>query len=115
MLPYQNRVTDKYDFNRLRRFGKTYTTPLLLLSYFKDQKNQTAPSKIGIIVNNKIDKRAVVRHRIKRLVLTCVQKRLSSFGLGYFVVFVAKPSIVGKNYEEVSSCINKALSEISFS
>ena len=112
MLPKENRLTDDYDFRRVKRLGKSYQCPLFKLGVAPQKVS--GPSRFGFVISKKIDKRAVVRNRIKRLLREVVRSNLEKIPDGFDVVFVVRPSIVGKNYEEVSSEFDKVLSKVSF-
>lgn len=112
MLPKENRLTDDYGFRRVKRLGKSYHCPLFKLSV-APQKVSAAP-RFGFVVSTKIDKRATVRNRIKRLLRRAVRERLERIPDGFDIVFVVRASIVGKDYEEIGSEVDKILSKISF-
>jgi len=112
MLQKENRLVDDYDFRRVKRLGKSYHCPLFKLSIA--ERKLAGPSRFGFVISKKIDKRAVVRNRIKRLLREVVRKNLEKIAAGFDVVFVARPSIVGKNYEEINLEFNKILSTIPF-
>jgi len=112
MLPKENRLTDDYDFRRVKRLGKSYHCPLFKLSLAR--RKIKAESRFGFVISKKIDKRAVVRNRIKRLLRQAVRERLERIPDGFDIVFVVRPQIVGKNYEEVNSEFDKVLSKVSF-
>jgi ribonuclease P protein component len=121
-LPKEHRLTEKYDFNRVRRLGKSFSTPLFFLNIAPAKNPQYL--RFGIVVSTKIDKRAVARNRVKRLLSEAIIKHLASkpshkkqndtlkvvtSSREYDVVIVAKPGIVGKSYEEIADCFNKIL------
>lgn len=112
MLPKSLRLTQKFDYNRVRKYGKSVSFPLFTLGYLKTNEPTT---KFGIIITNKIDKRATERHRVKRILTELISKNLTKFGKGQLIVFVARSSIVGKKYEEIESVFNQAISKIPFS
>ncbi|MEK7595265.1 MAG: ribonuclease P protein component [Patescibacteria group bacterium] len=114
MLPPDNRLTDKYYYEKAKKYGKSCSTPFFVLSVMRNIKNPSAKPKIGFIVSNKIDKRAVVRHKLKRVFSDIVYKLLGGFKAGYYYIFIIRFKGLTATYEEISSQINKVLSEISF-
>ncbi len=112
MLPKENRLTDDYDFRRVKRLGKNYHGPLFKLSFAR--RKVFGPSRFGFVISKKIDKRAVVRNRIKRLLREAVRERLEKIPDGFDATFVVRPNIVGKNYEEISLAFDQILSKVSF-
>ena len=119
MLPKENRLTDDYDFRRVKRLGKSYHGPLFKFSFARRKvsgppSGETSPSRFGFVISKKIDKRATTRNRIKRLLREAIRARLEKIPDGFDIVIVVRPSIVGKSYEEVNSEFNKVLSKVSF-
>ena len=112
MLPKENRLTDDYDFRRVKRLGKSYHCPLFKLSVAR--RKTVGSSRFGFVISKKIDKRAVVRNRIKRLLRQAVRENLEKIPEGFDIVFVVRPNIVGKSYEEINIEFNKVLSKVSF-
>ena len=115
MLPKENRITDNYDFNRIRRLGKTYSSGIFLFSFFVDNGKRDKGPRLGMIVTNRVDKRATVRHRLKRLLSRVLYENLSRFPNGGMGVFVVRSSMIGKKYEEISVEFNRVLSKIPLS
>ena len=112
MLPKENRLTDDYDFRRVKRLGKSYHCPLFKLSIAR--RKIEGPSRFGFVISKKIDKRAVVRNRIKRLLREAVRNKLEKIPGGFDIVFVVRPKIVGKSYEEINTVFDQVLSKVSF-
>jgi len=93
--------------NRLVSFtrepgAETYSSPFLTIS----ATQTTEDSKFGFIISKKIDKRAVVRNRLKRQMSKFVEERLSRIDPRIKVVIVAKKQILEKESE-----IHKLLEE----
>jgi len=112
MLPREHRLIDDYDFRRVKRLGKTYHCPIFSLTVVR--RKVVGPSRFGFVVSTKIDKRAVVRNRVKRLLREAVRARLTKIPDGFDLVFVVRPKIVGKSYEEICAQVDQLLSKISF-
>jgi len=118
MLPKENRLTDDYDFRRVKRRGKSYHGPLFKLAFTRRKNVGTLPagrqaSRFGFVISTKVDKRATVRNRIKRLLRQAIRERLEKIPEGLDFVLVVRPNIVGKNYEEVSAAVDQVLSKVS--
>ena len=111
MLPKKHRLTDDYDFRRVRRLGRVFNTPLFSVSLAKSK----IPGNIrfGFVLSNKISKRAVDRNRAKRILREVAMEKLKRFPPGFDIVFFSKRSLIGRSYEEVSFNFDKVLSEIS--
>jgi ribonuclease P protein component len=112
MLPKEHRLTDDYDFRRVKRLGKSYHGPFFKLCLARQKVAK--PARFGFVVSTKIDKRATVRNRVKRLLREAVHQRLEKIPAGFDFVFVVRPKIVGKSYAEVSAEVDQVLSKIPF-
>ena len=99
MLIKARMISKRKEFEEVLRDGVMYQSPLFgMLVLKKDEKDLT---RFGLIVSRKIDKRAVVRNRIRRVVLECIRPSLDEIKNGYLVVFLAKKKLVGLGVEEV--------------
>ena len=114
MLPRTFRITDRYTYNKVKRFGEAFHTPSMIVSVMKGGAKEEN-TKFGLIVTNKVDGRAVVRHRAKRLITTYLQENLTKFGKGNLIVIVGKSQVAGKKYEEIVSEFDQVLPKIHFS
>ncbi len=112
MLPKENRLTDDYDFRRVKRLGRSYHCPIFKLTVAPQKI--AAPPRFGFVISTKIDKRATVRNRIKRLLREAVRAKLSRIPEGFDLVFVVRPKIVGQSYEEVRAEVDQVLSKVFF-
>jgi len=113
MLPKENRLTDDYDFRRVKRLGKSHPGPLFSLA--AAPRKTKGQSRFCFVISKKIDKRATVRNRVKRLLRGAVRERLEKIPDGFDIVFVVRPKIVGRSYEEINTEFDKILSKVSFS
>lgn len=64
-------------------------------------ENSKPTSRFGFVVSKKVDKRAVVRNRAKRVLRSCVEERVSVIEPGFDFLFVLKPDIVHATREEL--------------
>lgn len=85
---------------------KTLDTPLFSI---KTSKNDLDHSRYGFVVSKKVDKRAVVRNRIKRLLRLAVEKRLDKFPPGFDILFSAKEEIGKKELLEIEKEIETTI------
>lgn len=108
MLPRKYRLTDDYDYRRVRRLGKTYQTPYFIISFApsKDPKS----SRFGFIVSKKIDKRAVIRNRVTRLMREMVSSLITKVPLGFDFVFIAKARMLNADLSLIKSAFSAFLS-----
>lgn len=94
---------NRYSFkNRLPR--QILNFPSFTVRYEKNEEGL----KVAVVVSKKVDKRAVIRNKIKRIILEAVRKTLGT-DTGLTLVFYAKkPAASSENLEkEVADVINK--------
>lgn len=77
----------------------------------KYEENGSEKNKFGFIVSKKIDKRAVVRNRIKRIVRKAVEENLSSIKTGHNFLFILKINAVEKEKKEIEKRLIALLKE----
>ncbi len=91
MLPKKNRFSFK---NRLPR--QILNFPSFSVRYEKNDEGL----KVGVVVSRKVDKRAVVRNRIKRVILETVRKNLETDKNLNLVFYVKKQAAENSNLEK---------------
>lgn len=69
----------------------------------------TGSARFAFIVGVKVDKRAVGRNRVKRLLRESVHHLLPLIKPGWDVVIVAKKELVGKSQAEVEAVVQEVL------
>lgn len=116
MLKPENRLAKVRDFNLVLKHGQWVGGSFLTLKWLNLAKVRNYfPKKVdadkfekqlrlGFSVGLKVDKRAVVRNRVKRQLREVVRLLIKGGQLsgGYYLMFVAKPAIKEKNYAEIS-------------
>lgn len=111
MLPRENRLTDDYDFRRVRRLGRRGQSRLF--SATAAPAKDSSRTRFGFVASLKFDKRAARRNRARRLLRAAVRSLWPQIKPGYDVVVVARPPVKEADFEEVCAEINKVLSKIS--
>ncbi len=91
----ENRLTQNTDFERVRRCGKSYAHPLVLLQATKREDDEL---KIGIVVSRAIGS-AVIRNRTKRRIRACISETLPSIRTGWNLVFIPRHQVTITSYE----------------
>lgn len=71
--------------------------------------NELPNSRFGFIVSRKIDKRAVVRNRAKRVLRSVVEENIKNIKQGYDFLFVLKKNIIGRKRDDVEEDLLKTL------
>lgn len=91
--------------------SRLISTPLFTL---KIKENGLLFNRFGTVVSKKIDKRAVVRNRMKRLISSCARELNKELIQGYDILFIVKSGAVGKNRQEFYRTIKQGLEKAGF-
>jgi len=91
MLPSENRLFKKSDFEKVKKEGKLLSGELFGILVLKNQEKN---SRFGFIVSSKISPKAVLRNKVKRLLRETVRKLLPEIKRGYDFLFLAKKKMV---------------------
>ncbi len=114
MLKKENRLTSKFEFNLVRKYGTSSSSASFHLTYLRPM-NHNGPTKVGFVVSNRFDKRAVMRNRVKRIFRELVRQNFAKIKSGYWVVITPRRGCLTKNYEELNAEFNKLLQKIPIS
>ena len=106
MLPKKNCLKRKKDFERVFKEGKGLKEGFLFL---KHASNRLEASRFGVVVSQKVSKKAVVRNKVKRRIRAIVAQKLQEMGEGKDFVFVALPGLENRDFQELEEMINKLL------
>jgi len=88
------------------RFSKTATTPLFTL---KVGMNNLPYSRFGFVASKRIDKRAVKRNQLKRLVRRIIMENMDKIQNGNDLLFILKKELALAKKESVSETVIKTL------
>ncbi|MBF2098762.1 MAG: ribonuclease P protein component [Gloeomargaritaceae cyanobacterium C42_A2020_066] len=87
-LPRWHRLRERPAFLRLYRAGKRQRGPTLTLRVYPHGGDA---SQFGIVVSQKVSKRAVVRNRLKRLIRVAIRQLLPHVARGWQVLITLNP------------------------
>ena len=90
------RLTRSEDFKRVRRSGKSYAHPLVVLIV---QNNNQPRVKIGVAAGRTVGT-AVYRNRAKRLLREAIRTLLPNIGSGFDLILIARPGLVSATLED---------------
>lgn len=108
-LPKKYRLTAQTDFKLLFRQGKTVKNSFLFIRFLK---NNLGFIRIGIVVPVKIEKKVVLRNRIRRLISESLKKfNFKSHSLDIAVI-AGSGTIVEKSFQEIKSEIDKTINKV---
>jgi ribonuclease P protein component len=116
MLAQKYRLTLDNNIKRVMKSGRPFLTKFI---NFKITENNLEHSRFCIIISGKVDKRAVVRNRIKRQISEALRFNMNKIKSGYDVVILVKSTIMDKetkkiayNYHEIERNILWALGRL---
>lgn len=97
MLPRANRLKHRRDFIAVYQKGIRRQTSHLALRALRfsekaQQSQPQTPTRIGIVVSQKVSKRATVRNRIKRQIRAALRQLLPRIARGWQLVIVVRPT-----------------------
>ncbi len=101
MLPKRYRLRRTRDFARVRRFGRSSGSQLLILYVLP---TRSPDIRVGFSVSKRVGK-ATVRNRVKRLMREAVRQHLSAIRPGQDLVFIARPAAAEAPYHQVSETV----------
>lgn len=107
MLKKINRLDARF---RLPR-PLVFTTPLFTL---RVTQNTLSYNRYGFVVSKKVDKRAVVRNRVKRQLRACIEHALYDIKSGYDMLFFINREAVEKTTEAVDVVLRNLLRKEKF-
>jgi ribonuclease P protein component len=95
------RLTRSEDFQRVRRNGKSYAHPLLVLVA---QASETAHIRVGVAAGHTTGN-AVHRNRAKRLLREAIRPILPSLASGWDLILIARPALSSATLEEARAAL----------
>lgn len=108
MLAKKFRFHRQSDVRRVYRDGASARSKRISLKYLK--QTSAGDNRVAVVVSKKIDKKAVVRNRIRRRVYEIIRKSWPTTKQGYDLVFtVHNNSIATAPHQEIEAEIEKLL------
>ena len=115
MLQKQFRLKKQIEFNATYKQRRIVSNDFLIAYIGKPKTNQSFSTKIGIVVSKKLDKRAVKRNRIRRLISEAYRIAIKNNEINpkwISIIFIPKEIALETNYNKVYNavitCLNKA-------
>jgi ribonuclease P protein component len=95
------RLTRSEDFKRVRRDGKSYAHPLVVLIV---QNNDQPRVRVGVAAGKTVGT-AVYRNRAKRLLREVMRTLVPNIASGRDLILIARPALVSATLEETRSAL----------
>jgi ribonuclease P protein component len=99
------RLRSSTDFERVRRSGKSFPHPLVVLICAQNDLEQT---RIGVAAGRSVGN-AVARNRAKRVLRACVDAKLESLRPGWDLVLLARQPLVDASFQEAVLAVERVL------
>jgi ribonuclease P protein component len=96
MLPKENRLKSKNDFEKIFKHGKVAEDEFMKIKFFK---NSSGHSRFGFIVNSKFASKASARNLIKRRLRAAVYFLLRNIKPGFDIVIWPKTALKKVGYQ----------------
>ena len=95
------RLTRSEDFKRVRRSGKSYAHPLVVLIV---QKSDQPRLRVGVAAGRTVGT-AVLRNRSKRLLREAIRSLLPNIASGLDLILIARPGLASASLEETRQAL----------
>ncbi|HEX2998480.1 MAG TPA: ribonuclease P protein component [Anaerolineales bacterium] len=95
------RLTRSEDFKRVRRSGKSYAHPLVVLIV---QAHNQPRLKVGVTAGRTVGT-AVYRNRTKRLLREAMRPLIPGIASGLDLILIARPGLVSATLEETRQAL----------
>jgi len=103
MLKKINILRKDKDFNNVFQGGKASYDKIIGIKIIA---NQLKNSRFGILVGNKVSKKAVERNKIKRQIREIIRLQLDKIKPGFDVLVISLPAILGKDYQKIKQSLD---------
>lgn len=101
------RLTSPTDFERVRRDGRSYAHPLVVLAACRAEPAQTA-SRLGVTAGRSVGS-AVRRNRAKRLMREAARSLAPRIASGWDLVLIGRAPLLGCKMPEVREAVAQLL------
>jgi ribonuclease P protein component len=103
----KHRLTSSTDFQRVRRSGKSYAHPLVIL---RVSPNGLERARFGVSTTRGLNT-AVARNRAKRRLRHGLRSARAQVAAGWDLVWVARPGLLEADWAAVQAAINTLLDQ----
>lgn len=102
------RLTRSEDFKRVRRSGKSYAHPLVILIALKSEKNEQGKLRVGVTAGRTTGT-AVHRNRAKRLLREAMRTLLPNIASHTDVLLIARPALTSATLADTRQALQSLL------
>jgi ribonuclease P protein component len=105
-VQHRFRLTSTTDFQRVRRLGKSYAHPLVVLIALKNEGS--SQSRFAVAAGRTVGK-AVQRNRAKRRLRAALQPHLIKAQPGWDAVVIARQPIETADFSQIQAAVTQLL------
>jgi ribonuclease P protein component len=98
MLPKDNRIKKKNDFELIFNKGRTFKNSFFIL---KVLSNDLKINRFAFVISKKVSKKAVERNKIRRRIVSFLEANLHNFKEGLDVIFIVLPQAKNKSFAQI--------------
>lgn len=101
------RLTSTKDFQRVRRIGRSYAHPFVVMIVGRNTQGRT---RIGVTSSRGMSP-AVVRNRAKRRLREALRPLVEQLASGWDIVFVARRPLLEANWEDLGTAVRSLIEQ----
>lgn len=108
MLPQRHRLRRSADVQRVRKAGRRWQHPFIILLVIGQSQDSLSTSRFAISAGRRVGN-AVVRNRVKRRLREIIRQQLNHIRPGFDLLLIAKTAAVTASYNDLERAINQLL------
>ena len=108
MLSKNNRLHKDKEIKSLIHKGQTFFLPEFVIKF---QKNNSEARRFSFVISTKVDKKAVVRNRLKRQLREVARCLLPDINPGFDILIIAKKQALDLDFEQLNKQMGFALTK----
>jgi ribonuclease P protein component len=98
------RLSRSEDFKRVRRFGKSYAHPLVVLIALENEESDQPRIRVGVAAGRTVGT-AVTRNRAKRLLREVMRPLIPNIASNLDLILIARTGLASATLEETRQAI----------
>lgn len=102
------RLTRSEDFKRVRRSGKSYAHPLVVLIVLRREKSDHPHIRVGVAAGKTVGT-AVTRNRAKRLLREAMRTMMPNIASGLDLILIARVGIASASLQDTRQALQNLL------
>ena len=108
MLPKENRLKKKKDFEKVFREGQGFKEDFLFL---KVVKNNLKLNRFGLLVGKNFSSKATLRNKFRRKLSEIIRLKMPKFKKNFDAILIIIPGLEAEDFWEIEESVNKLFSK----